>query len=132
MAMANRRGRMVKLPSLLFPATKEKAAMTHDGKDGVWVAWIDNRLATIGLYIQEIDGSGNRLQGKTGRLVADKLNKPSRPQLVPLGTGNPPLYGPIDLKRANGHSFGPSSNRPRPSSRFDIIIVDAYHSRCFI
>src|SRR5216683_89651 len=40
----------------------------------------------------------------------------------------PPLYGPIDLKRANGHSCGLSSNRPRPSSRFDIIIVDAYHS----
>src|SRR5882724_4377181 len=49
-----------------------------------------------------------------------------------LEPANPPLYGPIDPKRDSGLSFGPSSNSPRPSNRFDIIIVDAYHSRCFI
>jgi hypothetical protein len=69
------------------PGDQGKMAMTHDGKDSVWLAWIDNRLATIGLYVQEVDGSGRRLQGKAGRLVADQLNKPTRPQLVALETG---------------------------------------------
>lgn len=64
-----------------------KAAMTHDGKDGVWVAWIDNRSATVGIYVQEIDASGNSLQGKGGRSVATGLSKASTPQLVSLGAG---------------------------------------------
>ncbi len=64
-----------------------KATMAHDGDDGVWVAWIDNRLATIGLYVQEMDGSGTLLQGKSGHLVADQLRKPSIPQLVGLKPG---------------------------------------------
>ncbi len=64
-----------------------KAAMTHDGKDGVWIAWIDNRSATVGVYVQEIDESRNQLQGKQGRLIADNLSKPSPPQLVALGAG---------------------------------------------
>jgi hypothetical protein len=62
-----------------------KMAMAGDGKDGVWLAWIDNRLATVGLYVQEVDGAGRLLQGKAGFLVADPLTKPSRPQLVSLG-----------------------------------------------
>ena len=62
-----------------------KMAMVGDGKDSIWLAWIDNRLATIGLYAQEVDGSGRLLQGNAGFLVADQLTKPSRPQLVSLG-----------------------------------------------
>ena len=64
-----------------------KMAMAGDGKDSVWLAWIDNRLANIGLYVQEVDGSGRLLQGNAGHLVADQLTKPSRPQLVSLGQG---------------------------------------------
>ena len=64
-----------------------KAALAHDGDKGAWVAWIDNRLATIGLYIQEIDASGNRLQGKSGHLIVDQLRKPALPQLVSLKPG---------------------------------------------
>jgi hypothetical protein len=64
-----------------------KAAMTHDGENGVWIAWIDNRLATVGIYVQEIDGSGASLQGKAGRLIADGLSKPSAPRLVSLAPG---------------------------------------------
>jgi len=64
-----------------------KAAMIGNGNNGVWLAWIDNRLATVGLYIQEIDGSGTRLLGDPGRLVIDHLSKPSRPQLVYLMHG---------------------------------------------
>src|SRR5207245_1707094 len=66
------------------PGDQGKAAMTSDGKDGVWVSWIDNRLATIGLYAQEVNGDGNRLLGTKGQLVVDRLSKPSNPQLVSL------------------------------------------------
>ena len=59
----------------------------QDGKNGVWLAWIDSRLSTVGLYIQEIDGSGQRLQGPRGHLIMDDLRKPSFPQLVSLGLG---------------------------------------------
>jgi hypothetical protein len=69
------------------PGDQGKIAMTHDGKEGVCASWIDNRLATIGLYIQEVDGSGNRLQGKQGTRLADQLSKPSVPQLVSLRPG---------------------------------------------
>jgi hypothetical protein len=48
---------------------------------------VDNRLATISIYAQEIDGTGARLQGKQGRLIADQLTKPSNPQIVTLGAG---------------------------------------------
>ena len=64
-----------------------KVAIVRDGKDGAWVAWIDNRLATVGLYIQEVDGTGHRLQGAKGRLIADKLSAPSVPLLVSVGPG---------------------------------------------
>jgi len=69
------------------PGDQGKMTMSGDGKDGVWLAWIDNRLSTIGLYAQEVDGSGHLLQGSAGFLVADHLVKPSRPQLVSLGQG---------------------------------------------
>jgi len=64
-----------------------KMTMTSDGNRGVWLAWIDNRLATIGLYVQEIDSKGFRIQGAKGRLVADQLKKPSEPQIISLGGG---------------------------------------------
>src|SRR5882724_850352 len=97
-----------------FSGDQGKAAMAHDGKDGVWVAWIDNRLATIGLYIQEVDGSGNRLQGKTGRLVADKLNKPSRPQLVALGTGKSAVVWADRPKKGQWALFWSFVQQPSP------------------
>ena len=61
--------------------------MIGDRNDGIWLAWIDNRLATIGLYAQEIDGSGTRRLGDAGQLIVDQLAKPSHPQLVALGPG---------------------------------------------
>jgi hypothetical protein len=69
------------------PGDQGMIAITGNGNNGVWVAWIDNRLATIGLYVQGVDGSGKRLLGDGGRLIADHLPKPSRPQLVALATG---------------------------------------------
>jgi hypothetical protein len=62
-----------------------KMAMMGDGKDGVWLSWIDSRLSTVALYAQDVDASGRRLQGPRGRLVADQLRRPSFPQLVSLG-----------------------------------------------
>jgi len=64
-----------------------RIAITGDKKDGVWLAWIDNRLSTVGLYVQEVDQTGRPLQGMVGRRVADRLNKPSKPQLVALSPG---------------------------------------------
>jgi hypothetical protein len=69
------------------PGDQGLTAMTGDGNDGVWIAWIDNRLATVGLYIQEIDTSGKRLLGDGGKLIADQLSKPSHPQLLTLAPG---------------------------------------------
>src|SRR5438552_219014 len=39
-----------------------KMTMAGDAKDGVWLAWIDNRQSTVGLYVQEIDAEESRLQ----------------------------------------------------------------------
>jgi hypothetical protein len=64
-----------------------KMTLTGNGNGGVWMAWIDNRLSDIALYVQEIDGAGARLQGPGGRRVADHLTKSSKPQLVSLGGG---------------------------------------------
>jgi hypothetical protein len=71
------------------PAAGEqgKTAMTGDGKEGVWLAWIDNRLSTVGLYVQEIAADGSRLQGSKGRLIADDLTKPMEPRLVAVAAG---------------------------------------------
>jgi len=69
------------------PGDQGKTAITGNGNKGVWLAWIDNRLATVGLYLQEIDGSGSRNLGDGGRLIADHLSRPSRPQLVSLSAG---------------------------------------------
>ncbi len=57
------------------PATGDqgKMSMASDGKNGVWLAWIDNRLSTVGLYAQEVDEDGNLLQGAKGRVLADQL-----------------------------------------------------------
>jgi hypothetical protein len=64
-----------------------KMAMAGDLKKGVWLAWIDSRKATVGLYVQEIDPDGKPLQGSQGRMVADQLTKPSFPQIIAIGPG---------------------------------------------
>jgi hypothetical protein len=71
------------------PAQGEQGKMTMmaDGKDGVWLAWIDSRLSTVSIYVQNVDPSGQLLQGPKGHLIVDQLNKPSFPKLVSLGLG---------------------------------------------
>ncbi len=69
------------------PGDQGKMTMVGDGKEGVWLAWIDNRLSTVGLYVQEVESDGKWLQGDKGRLIADQLKKPSTPQIVSLGAG---------------------------------------------
>ncbi len=91
-----------------------RAAMTHDGEEGVWVAWIDNRLATIGLYVQEIDGSGNLVQGKNGRLIADQLRKPSIPQLVGLKPGRAAIIWADRPKKGRWALFWANVQAPQP------------------
>jgi hypothetical protein len=71
------------------PAPGDQGKMTIGGneRDGIWLAWIDNRLSTIGLYVQEVGPDGKRLQGLRGRLIADGLSKVSKPQLITIAPG---------------------------------------------
>jgi len=62
-------------------------AMADDGKDGVWLAWVDNRGWGVSLYAQRIDASGQRLCDESGLKIASKLKSPSVPQIVTLGNG---------------------------------------------
>jgi hypothetical protein len=64
-----------------------KAAMITDADEGIWLAWIDNRNTTTGLYVQQVDAQGNLLLERSGALVASGLRKPSPPQLASLGSG---------------------------------------------
>ncbi len=91
-----------------------RVAMAHDGEDGVWVAWVDNRLATIGLYVQEVDGSGNLLQGKNGRLMVDQLRKPSLPQLVALKPGRAAVVWADQPRKGQWNLFWSVVRAPQP------------------
>ncbi len=64
-----------------------KIALALDQDRSVWAAWVDNRRATVGLYAQKIDQKGHRIFGPKGRLLVDRLSKPSRPQVIPLAPG---------------------------------------------
>lgn len=69
------------------PGDQGRVAMMEDGEGGVWLAWIDNRNATVGLYAQHIDDKGRRLLGVSGKLLVANIEKPSTPQIVSLGEG---------------------------------------------
>ena len=68
------------------PGDQGKASIASDGKNGVWLAWVDNRYSSVGLYVQNIGADGSRLQGDSGRLIADQLSKVSTPQIVTLSS----------------------------------------------
>jgi hypothetical protein len=91
-----------------------KSVMIHDGEEGVWVAWIDNRLATIGIYVQELNETGDRLQGTKGFLVADQLRKPSPPQMVPLGPGRAAVVWADRPKKGQWNLFWSVVRAPQP------------------
>ncbi len=64
-----------------------KLSMATDGNQGVWLAWIDNRLATVGLYVQKVNPSGKRLLDPRGKLVQNQLVKPTKPQILSVAPG---------------------------------------------
>ena len=64
-----------------------KLAMTSNGQGGIFAAWIDNRLSTIGLYVQEIDVTGILSQGPKGRLIMDRIKKASVPKCSTIAPG---------------------------------------------
>jgi hypothetical protein len=64
-----------------------RAAMTGDGENGVWLAWIDGRSADVALYVQRVSSNGMLLAGDAGLKVAGALNTPSVPRLVTLAPG---------------------------------------------
>jgi hypothetical protein len=62
-------------------------ALTDDGRQGVFAAWLDNRAGKAGLYLQEVDARGQRLLGATGATLSGSLRNPLTPQLVALAPG---------------------------------------------
>jgi len=83
-------------------------SMIGDGKSGVWLAWIDNRQSTVGLYVQEIDGNGSRLQGAKGKPDRRSTSQtPPSPQLTSPGSwGKAVVFlGPIGLKKGQWQLF---------------------------
>ena len=79
--------------------------MITDAQNGVLLAWIDNRNATIGLYAQEVDAQGNLLLGPTGFLVANELRNVSTPHLASLGPGKAVVCWADSPKKGRGSLY---------------------------
>ena len=101
------------------PGEQGKMTMATDGNSGVWLAWIDSRLSTVGLYVQNISREGVRLQGNKGRLIADQLRKPSNPQIIHLGPGKAAVSWSDRPKKGRlAALLGQSSTLLWPRTRF--------------
>ncbi len=68
-----------------LPTDQGRLALTYDGLNGVFAAWIDGRSGPAGVYLQEVSPDGNLLCGDQGLAAAEGLVKPSVPQVVDLG-----------------------------------------------
>jgi hypothetical protein len=71
---------------LLTPtdADQGRLAIAEDTQGGVFAAWVDNRLGTVGIYLQKVNSKGQKLLGNEGFTVIDHLSNPQTPQVVGL------------------------------------------------